>query len=305
VTERVSGRPLAGALVMASWAFTVGRGLSGPAGAKTVTVETDSDGRYVVPRLTAPPPAPARVERVTLIAYRRGYVAYRSDRVFESLADGSYAPRRDFSQRGNEARLERISGEVSRVAHLRFAGAGGEIKRELESELQLASLEASRGAPSRAVAPGALLDASGLLSADELKAVSGHDVTYRAGRLGDLPRTPTYDSLHFRAEDRPETWDAAVRMWRLPTGDAAEGRFQAVAAEVPRAQLGSELADRTLRGSDQGILAGALLDKKAGLVLELTCGVDACGDGDRTMALLGRLYPRALAPARTAEGTQP
>src|SRR5262245_26549811 len=84
VVDAETGRPLGGALVFASWGFEVGRGFVQPGGAHSVTVETDSDGRYQLPRL-ASWPARARVMRFTLVAYKRGYIAYRSDRRFDDL----------------------------------------------------------------------------------------------------------------------------------------------------------------------------------------------------------------------------
>src|SRR3954470_17533607 len=51
VVDAQSGKPVAGALVYASWGFEVGRGLTAPAGSANATAETDSDGRYVIPSL--------------------------------------------------------------------------------------------------------------------------------------------------------------------------------------------------------------------------------------------------------------
>src|SRR5258708_3861234 len=86
VIDAQSGKPVAGALVYADWGFEVGRGRVAPAGAATHTVETNVDGRYHIDPLAERPSGQRRVARFTLIVYKRGYVAYRSDRRFESLS---------------------------------------------------------------------------------------------------------------------------------------------------------------------------------------------------------------------------
>ena len=67
VIDAATGRPLAGALVFASWGMEVGEGLVAPAGAVTATVETDSDGRYDIDRLSAWPGRRTRVATFTLL----------------------------------------------------------------------------------------------------------------------------------------------------------------------------------------------------------------------------------------------
>src|SRR5690242_634884 len=83
VVDVQSGKPIVGAIVQAIWAFEIGRGLVAPSGGAVRTVATDSDGYYEIPRLTDTPGTRSRVTGVTLIVYQRGYVAYRSDRVFD------------------------------------------------------------------------------------------------------------------------------------------------------------------------------------------------------------------------------
>ncbi|HZS36835.1 MAG TPA: hypothetical protein VFF06_08415, partial [Polyangia bacterium] len=100
VVDAVTGKPLADALVFASWGFEVGRGLIAPAGAWVATAETDGDGNYHVPRMASVPGSRTRVERFTLIIYKRGYVGYRSDRRFDDLG-----ARHDFSQLRNVVKL--------------------------------------------------------------------------------------------------------------------------------------------------------------------------------------------------------
>lgn len=123
VLEQETGQPVAGALVVGSFGYSRGMGLRAPAGADVVEAQTDADGRY---RLTAPavlPTGPSvRLDRFTLIVYRRGFVAYRSDRRLEGT---HVLPRRDFSQRGNVVRLKKLDASVGHARHLAFLGVWG------------------------------------------------------------------------------------------------------------------------------------------------------------------------------------
>src|SRR5512144_2470031 len=109
VVDAQSGKPLPGAIVQASWAFETGRGLTAPAGGAVTTVATDNHGRYLIERLSDLPSARARVAAFTLVVYERGYVAYRSDRVFDNALGGARA-RGDFAQHQNVIKLDRWSG---------------------------------------------------------------------------------------------------------------------------------------------------------------------------------------------------
>ncbi|HZS36813.1 MAG TPA: hypothetical protein VFF06_08305, partial [Polyangia bacterium] len=195
------------------------------------------------------------------------------------------------------------------VKHVRFLGGGAEVKRALDRELVEASLEL--GAPPRTqeeIAPaGPLLDAGVLLSLDELKAATGTKAEFTVERLGDLPQTTTYDSRHFRATGKPESFDAAIRVWKLGTPAAADARFDSLLREVPNVEAKNEMGDRSLRGSDAKggkpptILAAAVEDRARGVVIELTCGVELCRDADQTAALLKRLLGRGERLGRAPE----
>jgi hypothetical protein len=289
VVDVVSGKPISGALVQGSWSFEVGRGLTAPAGAQVTTITTDAEGHYLMPRLPEVPAASARVASFTLIVYKRGYVAYRSDRVFDSDR-----PRWNFFQSRNVIQLERMTPMVSRVKHVRFVGGTGELKRALGSEIVEASLELTTGAPKpRQVAPaGPLLDASVLLSVDELRAVTGFGGGFTMEKLGDYATSESYDSRHFKATNRPETYDAAIRVWKLPP-TAADARYLKLMTEIPHAEEKNEMGDRSLRGYDGRIVAVATEDRARGIVIELTCGLDQCRDADQAVALLRRVLARA------------
>ncbi|HEX4459621.1 MAG TPA: hypothetical protein VIA18_16695, partial [Polyangia bacterium] len=228
---------------------------------------------------------------VAIVIYQRGYVAYRSDRLF----DGSRT-RTDFCQHNNVAKLDRWSPAMSHVKHVRFVGGAGAIKRALGSELVEASLELTSGPvqqTKQAVAEETRpLDASNLLSVDELKAVTGYQGVFTVDKLSDLPTTPTYDSRHFRAAEKAETYDLALRVWKLSPA-SAQARYDKLLKEIPHAQAKDEMADSSLRGYDGRIVAVAAIDNTRGVVVELTCGLDQCRDADQAAALLKRIMTRS------------
>ena len=289
VVDAANGKPLQGAIVFGSWGFEVGRGLTSPAGAVTTSVETDSDGRYEIAPLADTPDGARRVARFTLLVWKRGYVGWRSDRRFDDPAE----PRRDFSQLLNVTKLDRVRPGVSAVQQLRHLGGGGALRRALDPEFMQAALELGGGRSAKSELP--LLDASVLLSEEELRAKLHSATEYSVERLADLARSPSYDSRHFRAVGKGETYDAAYRMWHLGSPQAAEARYALLEKEVPHAEARDEIGDRSLRGYDGRIWGVAVLDRKHAVVIELTCGADLCRDLEQSVAVLQRLLERANA----------
>jgi hypothetical protein len=299
VKDAATGRPVAGATVQASWGFEIGRGLTGPAASASLATDTDADGRYRITRLAALQGGRTRLTRFTLIVYKPGYVAYRSDRRFDD-----FGIRHDFAQTRNVIKLEPFVTGMSHVKHVRFAGGGGAIRRAMAGEYVQASLELA-GAPLETKETGPLYDASGLLSADELKAATGFAGEFQLERLGDLPQSPTYDSKHFRATGKPESFDAAIRVWRPGTVEEAEARYAKLQKEVPHAESKDEMGDASLRGYDGRILGVAAIDKEHRVVIELTCGVDLCRDADQAVGLAKRVLSRAIRPSGEAPVEEP
>jgi hypothetical protein len=291
VKDAATGKPVAGATVVASWGFAIGRGLTAPAAATAITTETDADGRYRITQLSALQGGRTRLERFTLVVYKPGYVAWRSDRRFEDLS-----VRHDFAQTRCEIKLEPFVAGMSHVRHVRFAGGGGAIRRAMAGEYLQASLELSGAPLEPAKETGPLYDASGLLSTDELKATTGFNGPFSVERLGDLPQTPSYDSKHFRADGKPESFDAAIRVWRPATLEEAEARYARLQKEVPNAVSKNELGDASLRGYDGKILGVAAIDREHKTVIELTCGVDLCRDADQAVGIAKRVLQRAIRP---------
>ena len=193
VIDAGSGKPIDGATVVASWSVRQGRGLSGPGSVRVVALDTDADGRYRIARFEEDAFAHGSwLDRFTLVVYKRGYLGWRSDLRY---SDG--APRSDFTQAANVVPLERLPPDISHRRHLAYLGADGPILSKLEWELPLAAQELSpsaEAAPATAEAlPTSHLEARVLLSADELKAVSGYAGAFTVGALPDLPSSPSYD----------------------------------------------------------------------------------------------------------------
>jgi len=289
VVDAGTDKPVPGALVYASWEFIRGVGFLAPAGAVTEVLKTDRDGRYVLPRLVRlPSGATTAVARFRLIVYLRGYVVYRSDRVFPGDER-----RYDFVQQDNGVRLERWNPELSHVDHLRFAGGGPEVAQAMAWEIQAAAavlegrpVGSGPGTPDR---PG-WLDASALLDASDLDEAAGKRTTFAVGRLTDLPRTVRYDSRHFKAVSPGERGDLAYRVWRL--GDQADRHYGRLRAAYPAARQTDEVGDGSFRSATPDIGAVVFLVRQAGVVVSLTCGRDLCPGDDAVVKLARRIAGR-------------
>jgi len=293
VLDADTDRPIAGATVAASWAFERGIGLRAPAGAQEYVTETGADGRYLVPKLDELPGGTSmRVRRFTLIVYHRGHVAWRSDRLFPGRE-----ARRDFSQRGSRVRLERWQGTTMRHAeHLVFLGGGPRVRNVAAWELQAASMElegqqvpavslnaAEPSAP--AIATTAVpLDIAKLLSDDDIRGVTGYVGKFEDGRLTDLPTTEFYDSRHFKAVGKPESYDVGLRVWRLGTA-AAEVQFRKLMSTLPEAKTTDEVGDGSFRARSGGIAALVYIVRERGVVVSMTCGGSQCTESGQMVKL--------------------
>jgi hypothetical protein len=282
VVDADSDRPIAGALVAGSWAFERGVGFHAPAGAREAIVETGADGRYTIPALTdLPEGASARVRRFTLIVYHRGHVGWRSDRLFPGRE-----LRRDFTQRGARVRLERWQSQLGHAEHAVFLGGGARVQKAAAWELQAAALELdgeratararTEAAPAVAPAISALpLDISHLLTDDEIRGVTGYVGKFEDGKLTDLPTTEFYDSRHFKAVGKPESYDVGLRVWRLGTA-AAEVQYGKLMSALPDARTTDEVGDGSFRAKSGGIAGLVYLVRERGVVVSMTCGASQC-----------------------------
>jgi len=306
VVDSDSDRPIAGATVAASWAFERGIGLHAPAGAREVVVETGADGRFAVPRLDdLPSGTSARVRRFTLIVYHRGHVAWRNDRLFPSRAS-----RRDFSQRGSRVRLERWQPTFRHAEHVVFLGGGAKVRDVASWELQAAALELegrqagkgadAAGAPASTATP---LDISRLLTDEEIRAVTGFVGKFEDGRLTDLPTTEFYDSRHFRAAGKPESYDVGLRVWRLGTA-AAEVQFKKLMSTLPDAKTTDEVGDTSFRAKSGGIAGLVYLVRDRGIVVSMNCGSGQCTEPNQ-LTKLAKLVESRLSELPPEAGQEP
>ncbi len=121
-------------------------------------------------------------------------------------------------------------------------------------------------------------------------AVTGYGGTFDVSPLGDEPTSSHYDSVHMQARGREETWDIAMRLWHLDP-EAAEKRFEGLLDELPNAKVKNELGDRSLRASttEGDILGVAYLDKKRGVVVQISCGAAQCKTAEAVYQLVRRV----------------
>jgi hypothetical protein len=288
VVDADSDHPIQGALVAASWAFERGVGFQAPLATREVVTETGPDGRYTIPRIdTLPSGLSTRVRRFTVIVYHRGHVGWRSDWRFPSRS-----PRRDFSQRGNRVRLEKWLPTYVHAEHLVFLGGGTRIRTAAAWEAQAAAMElegertgeaaaragtinVSPAAEGGAKLGAAALDVSHLLTDEEIRGVTGYVGKFEDGKLTDLPTTEFYDSRHFKAIGKPESFDVGLRVWRLGSA-AAEVQYSKLLAELPGAKAADEIGDASLRAHSGTVSGLAFLVRERGAVVSLTCGSSQC-----------------------------
>lgn len=304
VVDGTTRTPVAGAMVFASWSLVRGGGLTVAAGTREAVVSTDATGHYLVPELTDIP-AGARLADLRLIVYKRGYIGYRSDRRFDD-----FGPRRDFAQEDNMVHLERWRPEASHARHLRFLGGGGAIAAVTAWEAgdAIAELDPAR-APSIGLpggGDGPYLVAAQLLTADDIGGRTRFDGKFETGPLGDEPDTSTYSSQHFKALGRAESWDVAVRMWRLGPA-AAIDRYDELRSGLPEVDETDEIASRSLRATEADIYGVAFLDGQRGVVVLITCGKSQCSSTDDVAALGQIIHGRIkqLWPLGAQSGARP
>jgi hypothetical protein len=284
VTDATSGDAIAGALVYATWTFQSGGGVQAPSGFREAVTSTDATGRYRVPELDDQESG-ARLADFYLVVYKRGYVAYRSDRRFDDLG-----PRFDFAQRQNQIRMEKWRSDYSHVRHLRYVGGGPAIAALTRWEAEEAAAELSgvkagpRVATDLVVSAGGGLAASLVLNEPDIRSITGFDGAFETGPLNDEPDTNLYSSQHFRALGQPESFDVALRVWKLDSA-AADERYGELLSTLPQVKEVNEIADRSMRATESQIFGVGFVDVKRGVVVLLTCGQSQCKSIDVLVAL--------------------
>lgn len=283
VVDAGTGEPVSGALVYATWTFQSGTALQSPSGFREAVTSTDGGGRYRLERLRGL--AGGRVADFNLVIYKRGYVAYRSDRRFEDLG-----PRLDFAQKQNLVRLDKWRSDYSHVRHLRFVGGGPAIAALTRWEMPEAAAELAgekagpRVATDLVVGGGGALAASLVLNEQDIRSITRFDGTFETGPLNDEPDTDLYSSQHFRALGQPETFDIALRVWKLDP-KTAEERYGELLTTLPQAKEVNEIADRSMRATEAQIFGVGFVDLGRGVVVLMTCGQSQCKSADVLVAL--------------------
>jgi hypothetical protein len=289
VVDAETDRPIVGALVYASWRFVGGFGFEEPVAWREHIGSTDASGVYTIPKLAGGPGSPARLSDFHVVIYKRGYVAFRSDRRFDD-----FGPRNDFTQAGGKIALARWKPEYSHVRHLRFVGGGPTLSELTSWEVAdaVAELAGERqpSAPSRPVPPPTTpvgderLHAEALLRPSDVQGLTGFEGGFDVGKLDDEPPGPTYDNLHLKARGRPESFDVALRVWRLPPAGAEE-RYTRLVDELPQAQSKNEIGQRSVRAATPGgdILGLAFLSGE--WVVLIQCGASQCRSPETVLAL--------------------
>jgi hypothetical protein len=291
VVDTDTGSPVSEALVWCGWSFSRGIGNQAPERVETTTTRTSADGVYQVRALRRfPQGLSAHLSKFTMVIYKKGYVAYRHDRIFNHRRS-----RRTFSQYRNEVRLSRWSPELSHMRHLLFIGSAPALAAasswevpEAVAELEGRATKRSFASRFTAVTPPQIkvkrrLDASILLSSDDVRAVTGYTGGFKIGRLAGVS-TDAYDTHHLRAADRPERYDVAIRLWRLE-GDEASKKYEELLNTLPGSKQNDKIADRSFAVTQGEILGFGLLERATGFVVLLTCGKGQCTGEAHLLAL--------------------
>jgi hypothetical protein len=308
VLDGSSKSPVAGALVYATWSFAAGSGLQTAAGYHEHVGSTDAAGRYKIPELAGVPDG-TRVTDFVLVVYKRGFVAYRSDRRFTDLG-----PRLDFAQSDNQIILERWRAELSHARHLRYIGGGTAVAALTGWEAADAAAELTAGKGGTDLRPGIgegpYIVAAQLLTEADIKNLTKYDGTFETGPLGDVPDNASYSSQHFKALSRGEAYDVALRMWRMDTGKAQTQYEDVLEAMPPGAEERDEIGSRSFRTDERGTKGVGFLDGPRGIVVLMTCGKSLCSNGDQAAAMgklihqrIKQLQPEAAAPPPPPELT--
>jgi hypothetical protein len=131
--------------------------------------------------------------------------------------------------------------------------------------------------------PGGLA-ASQVLNDQDIRSITKFDGTFETGPLNDEPDTDLYSSQHFRALGQPETFDIALRVWKLD-GKTAEDRYGELLTTLPSVKEVNEIADRSMRATESQIFGVGFLDAKRGVVVLITCGQSQCKSAEVLVAL--------------------
>lgn len=296
VVDLSTSEPIQGATVVGIWSYDQGDGLIGPHGSETTEVKTDRAGRYRIPEAPLRVRGPqVRLVSFALVVYKRGFVAYRSDRTYEG------EPRTDFTLRHNRVEIRKWRDTDSHAEHLLFLAPPPAVQQLAKWEREAANLELYRAlggiaagpvTPEGPAAPALqLLDAGELLRPEEVRRRTGYTGAFDVGELGDLARTHFYHGVHLQAIDREEQWDVAYRVWKDPPGGLAPV-VETFEATLPGVQPTGEVTDETWVFEDDTVRAVAFLDREQNIGVLLTCGARQCVDIEAAIILANHVLDR-------------
>jgi hypothetical protein len=301
IVDELTGEPIPEAVVVGVWSFDTGDGFIGPGGSHTAQVRTDAAGRYRIPALRRlPRGSRLRLVAFNLFVYKRGYVGYRSD------ADLAGGRRRDFTVRHNRIALEKWNDRFSHAEHLVYLAAPPDVSRAARWERQLANRDLYEqlggaiaptgdvGAVTPDVEPAdenTLLDASTMLSIDDVRARTGAEGEFDLRELGGLPRTAWYHGVHLQARDRGEEYDVAYRVWHAVPGGLDVVR-ETLNATLPGVAATAEVTQETYVFEDERVRAVGFVDAASQTAVLLTCGASVCADLDTALILAKFLHGR-------------
>jgi hypothetical protein len=137
-----------------------------------------------------------------------------------------------------------------------------------------------------------LFDISKLLSDDEIRGVTGYVGKFEDGKLTDLPTTEFYDSRHFKALGKPESFDVGLRVWRLGAA-ASEVQYSKLMTTLPGAHATDEVGDGSFRAQSGEIGGLVFLVRERGVVVSMTCGSGQCSEPAQ-LAKLAKLVESRL-----------
>ncbi|MFZ6185523.1 hypothetical protein ACOXH8_42785 [Nannocystis pusilla] len=300
VVDAATSEPVAEATVVAVWSYDRGDGFIGPWGAETTSVTTDATGRYrIPPAKLVVRGSTARLVDAYLIVYKRGYAGYRSDAV------STGGPRSDFTVRHNRVELRKWQNSDSHAEHLLFLAPPRPLHKAVRWEAELANLDLFRalgGAggpavvveeeePGKATAPvvAEVLDASGLLTPDEVRQRTGYTEAFEVKDLTDLKRTGFYHGVHLQAVNSDERHDLALRVWSAPPGgmDPVAATIQETFGKV---KPGADITPETWSTTADGVHAIGFVDRAQKIGVLLTCGDQQCHDLDTALILAKHVY---------------
>ncbi len=301
VVDAATSEPIADAVVVGVWSYDRGDGFIGPYGSETYNTTSDATGRYRIP------PAKLSVRGGTvrlvsfhLVVYKRGFLGYRSDALYEGGA------RTDFTVRHNRVDLRKWRETDSHAEHLLFLASPRPLRKGTLWEQDLANVDLFRklGGAGDIVAEqtpvqqtAEWLDASAVLSPDEVRLRTGFPDNFQIGDITDLERKSFYHGVHFQAVGREETWDIAYRVWKVPPGglDPVIATIQETMGQV---QPTGEITPETWILATAEVQAVAFVDRDAQVGVMLSCGSQQCHDIE-TAIILAKTIHRNLERLRT------